>query len=117
MRVLWRHGEATVATVHQALEAERGLAPTTIATMLTKMEKKGIVSHRSSGRRFIYRPRVSESEVRHSMVGELTDRLFRGDTAALVSHLLAEHEIDPQELDRLKALIAESEASPRREEP
>lgn len=106
MRVLWRGGEASVADVHGALEAERGLAPTTIATMLRKMEDKGVVTHRTEGRKFIYRPAVSEAAVRRTMVGELTDRLFRGEVTALVSHLLAEHEIDAGELERLRALVA-----------
>jgi BlaI family penicillinase repressor len=106
MRVLWRQKEATVAEVHTTLFDERGLAPTTIATMLKKMELKGVVSHRLEGRQFVYRPAVSEETVRRTMVGELTDRLFGGDPAALVSHLLSEQDLDPRELARLRALIA-----------
>jgi len=98
-----------VADVHGALEEERGLAPTTIATMLKKMEAKGVVTHRTEGRRFLYRPTVTEAAVRRTMVGDVTDRLFRGEVTALVSHLLAEHEIDADELERLKTLIAETE--------
>jgi predicted transcriptional regulator len=109
MRVLWSGGEASVADVHGALEEERGLAPTTIATMLKKMEAKGVVTHRTEGRRFLYRPTVTEAAVRRTMVGDVTDRLFRGEVTALVSHLLAEHEIDADELERLKTLIAETE--------
>ena len=105
MRVLWARGESTVADVHEALEPERGLALTTIATMLVKMEKKGVVDHRSEGRRFIYRPLVSEGQVRRSMVSDLTTQLFRGDVAALVNHLLSEHDIRPQELEQLRELI------------
>jgi predicted transcriptional regulator len=106
LRVLWAHGEATVTDVHEALEAERGLAPTTIATMLTKLEKKGVVGHRSEGRRFIYTPQVSEGEVRRSMVAGLTSQLFRGDVGALVNHLLSEHPISADELTELQGLIA-----------
>ena len=105
MRVLWSRGEATVADVHEALEPERGLALTTIATMLMKMEKKGVVSHRAEGRRFIYRPLVSEGQVTRSMVADLTSQLFRGDVTALVNHLLSEHEIDSSELAQLRSLI------------
>lgn len=105
MRVLWACGESTVADVHEALEPERGLALTTIATMLVKMEKKGVVDHRAEGRRFIYRPLVSEDKVRRSMVADLTTQLFRGDVAALVNHLLSEHEIEPRELSELRDLI------------
>lgn len=106
MHVLWEQGEAVVADVHRALEEERGLAPTTIATMLAKMETKGVVGHRSEGRRYVYRPLVSESEVRRTMVDELTRGLFEGNAVALVSHLLSEHEIDRDDLDELRELIA-----------
>ena len=109
MRVLWHRGESTVAEVHAALREERGLAPTTVATMLTKMERKGVLRHRTEGRRFVYRPLVSESAVQRSMVGDLKERLFSGNVTAFVSHLLAEHELDVQELRRLKDLIAEME--------
>ena len=104
MRVLWDKREATAADVHQALD-ERGLAPTTIATMLVKMEKKGVVRHYVNGRKFVYQPSVTEPQVRRSMVGELERRLFGGDTLAFVSHLLSEHEIDARELTEIKKLL------------
>lgn len=108
MQVLWQHGEASVTDVHAAL-LSRQLALTTIATMLTKMEQKGVVEHRADGRRFIYRPLLSEAEVRRSSIEEVRDRLFGGDTAALVSHLISEQPLARGELSRLKSLIAEAE--------
>ena len=109
MKVLWERGEAAVADVAAALQDERGLALTTIATMLVKMEQRGLVEHRSEGRRYLYRPLLSEGEVRRSMVGDLRRRLFGGDAAALVSHLIEEHDIDAEELGRLRALIAQQD--------
>jgi predicted transcriptional regulator len=105
MRVLWDQGEATVSDVHARLLEERGLAPTTIATVLSRLERRNLVDHRSEGRQFIYRAAVSEEEVRRSMVTELTDLLFEGDPAELVSHLLEARGVDSQELARLKALL------------
>jgi BlaI family penicillinase repressor len=102
MAVLWERGEATTADVHEALRAERGLAFTTIATMLRKMEERGVVVHRSEGRQFIYCAAVTEGQVRRSMVGELVERLFAGDPRALVAHLVSEHEIDAGELRQLR---------------
>lgn len=110
MRVLWSRGEASVADVHQALLRERGLAPTTIATMLVKMEKKGVVEHRADGRRYIYSATVSEDDVKRSMVDELTDRLFGGDFDALVAHLLEEHRVTEADLAEIKQQIAEHDA-------
>lgn len=116
MRVLWKEGEATVARVQERLSSgeERDRALTTIATMLSKMEKKGVVAHKSSGRQFVYRALVEEKDVHRSMVHELTQRLFRGDFSALVSHLLSEQEIDKKELERLRAQIAEEQRKEKR---
>ncbi len=105
MAVLWERDEATAADVHEALREERGLAPTTIATMLHKMEDKGVVTHRAEGRQFVYRPTVSEDQVRRSMVGELVERLFGGDPKALVAHLVSEHEIATGELSDLRRRV------------
>ncbi|MSR63436.1 MAG: BlaI/MecI/CopY family transcriptional regulator [Planctomycetes bacterium] len=108
LRVLWDEGEATVTRVTEALAGKRR-APTTIATMLTKMEHRGLVAHRVEGRQFVYRPRLSEQEVTNTLVADLTQRLFEGDISALVSHLLRSEEIDKDELVRLRAMIVERE--------
>ncbi len=76
MRVLWASSEASAAQVHRSLYPQRALALTTIATMLRKMETKGVVNHRRDGRQFLYRPTIAEGEVHRSMVGDLVDRLF-----------------------------------------
>jgi predicted transcriptional regulator len=112
LQELWRTGEATVSDVHTALFPARQLAPTTIATMLKKMEARGLVEHRTEGRRFVYRPAVSEDRVTRSMVAELTERLFEGRATDLVSYLIREH-IDADELDELNDLIAKAEDKER----
>jgi predicted transcriptional regulator len=114
MRVLWDRGEATVADIAEALRPERELAPTTVATLLSRLEKRGVVSHVSHGRQYLYRPRVSEGEVRRSMVSGLTDLLFGGDVAALMSHLLDAGSVRPGDLEKVRALIAEAESKSRK---
>jgi predicted transcriptional regulator len=108
LRVLWDEGEATVARVTEAIAGKRR-APTTIATMLSKLERRGIVAHRVEGRQFVYRARITEQEVTRTMVADLTQRLFEGDVSALVSHLIRSEEIERDELVRLRAMIVERE--------
>lgn len=105
MRVLWTAPDASVADVCQRLPKEHQRAPTTIATMLTKLERKGAVAHRADGRVFLYRAKIREADVQRSMVSDLTERLFEGDAAALVSHLLNEGELERDELARIRELI------------
>lgn len=108
--VLWKRGEASTADVYEAMQPTRGLALSTVATLLSRLEKKGVVSHRKEGRQYVYRAAVSRGEVRRSMVADLTRSLFGGDPAALVQHLVSAHEVDGGELDRIRALLDEAEA-------
>jgi predicted transcriptional regulator len=112
MRVLWASSEASAAQVHRSLYPQRALALTTIATMLRKMETKGVVTHRREGRQFLYRPTIAEGEVHRSMVGDLVDRLFAGDALELVNHLLTEGDIDMGELEDLRKRLEERSGPP-----
>jgi predicted transcriptional regulator len=107
MRALWERGEARVHEVREALERE--LAATTVATLLQRLEKRGLVAHRSEGRQYVYRALVDEDEARRAAVGELTETLFDGDVPALVAHLLSRGELDAGDLARVRALIEDAE--------
>ena len=109
MRVLWERGEASVADVQAELTQSRSLASTTVATMLTRLEKDGIVEHYTQGRHFVYKPRVSEGDARRSMVSDLIQRLFKGDSLELVDHLLKESEIAPGDLQHVRRILREKE--------
>lgn len=113
VRILWERGECTVLEVQEALGPERKLAQTTVATILTRLEKRNIVRHQSKGRLFVYKALVTEPQVRRSMVAELTDLLFDGSPAALITHLLSEKDIKAGDLDEVKRLIAEAERGGR----
>lgn len=119
MRVLWDRGEATAQDVQAALaEQGHGLAPTTVATVLTRLERKGLVAHRrGSGRQFIYRARANEQEIRRSMLARLTDFFFGGDPDALVSHLTAGRGLGEDDLEEVRRLIADKEQRPQESDP
>jgi len=109
LRILWARGEATVLDIWEALHAERGLAQTTVATMLSRLERRGVVTRRAQARQYHYRAAVTEAEVQHSMVGELTERLFDGDVTALMQHLLSANDVTPGDLARIREMIARAE--------
>jgi BlaI family penicillinase repressor len=111
MRVLWSSGPTTVSEVQQRLGRQR-LAYTTVATMLRKLEDRGLVDHLEDGRKFLYRARVSMHAVTRSMTGDLVDRLFDGSLADAVSHLLESRDVSREELERLEQLIQERKSHP-----
>jgi len=105
MRVLWLRGEATVLEVQEALQPKRPLAQTTVATLLSRLEKRGVVAYRMDGRQYVYRPLITEDEVRSSALAEVKDLLFEGDVATLVSQLLSAEEVGPADLAKVRRMI------------
>jgi BlaI family transcriptional regulator, penicillinase repressor len=104
MRVLWRAGDLSVAEVTEAL-ADRDLAHTTVATLLSRLEKRGVVEARRDGRMLLYRPCVTEAQVRRNMVSSLIAQVFRGDPKALLAHLVSEREVAQGDLEQVRALL------------
>ncbi|MEQ1511761.1 MAG: BlaI/MecI/CopY family transcriptional regulator [Lysobacteraceae bacterium] len=104
MRVLWRSGDLSVAEVTEAL-ADRDLAHTTVATLLTRLEKRGAVAARRDGRMLVYTASVSEAQVRRNMVSSLIAQVFRGDPKALLAHLVSEREVAQGDLEQVRALL------------
>ncbi|MCP3920779.1 MAG: BlaI/MecI/CopY family transcriptional regulator [bacterium] len=109
LRVLWDRGELPVSEVHGALTKERDLAPTTVATLLNRLDKRGLVRRRREGRQYLYSAAVAEKDAKRSMVGEVTDRLFGGDVTELLAQLLDAREVRAGDLARIRELIDEKE--------
>jgi predicted transcriptional regulator len=110
MRTLWSEQNATTATVHERVGKPRSLAYTTIATVLARLEKRGLLRSVKDGRERVFEPLVSEGQVRRQMVTDLVATLFRGDPRALVSHLVRESEIGERDLETIRALLEESKS-------
>ena len=105
MKVLWRHGPATVADVRRQLDDD--LAYTTVLTVLRILEEKGHVGHKEAGKAHRYFAKVQESAARKSAVSKMVDRVFGGSAEALLTHLVAERDMSPEELKRLRAFMDE----------
>lgn len=105
LRVLWRGGECTVEEICRELRPEREVAYSTVSTVLSRLLDRDVVSRRKEGRSYRYRAELEEDQVRGSMVEELLDRVFGGDPAELVNHLLRRDDVDEADLDRLREMI------------
>ena len=47
LRLLWEQGELTVAQIWEQLYADRKLAQTTVATIVARLQRRGILSRRT----------------------------------------------------------------------
>jgi predicted transcriptional regulator len=106
VKSLWDIGEGSVADVQAALERHgRKLAPTTVATVLRRLESQGWVTHREQGRHFIYKAALSRQRTAGRILARITDSLFGGNVPALVSHLLESQRVDKREIEEIRRLI------------
>jgi BlaI family transcriptional regulator, penicillinase repressor len=108
MNVVWEKGKATVHDVKEALTRGRKPAYSTILTMMRKIEAKGYLEHDVENRTFIYRPAISQEAVRHSVLGDILDRLFEGSPFLLMNSLVEQKDISKTELIQIQQLIKET---------
>ncbi|HZL28465.1 MAG TPA: BlaI/MecI/CopY family transcriptional regulator [Acidobacteriaceae bacterium] len=108
MKILWERGESGVADLVAAMPEGEPLAYTSVLTTIRILENKGYVRHRQEGRAFLYTPCIVEQEAGRSEVRHMMQRFFGNSRERLLLSLLGDDAIDPEELRRLKALIAAS---------
>lgn len=103
--VVWTQGEPTANEIHQALEPTAGLARGTVGTMLHRLERQGILKHRSEGREFRYRAAVTREEVMASRLHGLVGGLFGGDLTAMVSFAVSAPDARKGDVEKLRKLL------------
>src|SRR6478752_7688312 len=103
MKVLWRHGPATVTEVRARLDDD--LAYTTVLTVLRTLEEKTHVGHQEEGKAHRYFAKVAEHAARRTALSRVVDRLFGGSAEMLLTQLVTDRNLSPVELKRLRALM------------
>ena len=106
IKVLWDRGQGTVREILETLKAAgRSWSYATVATLLDRLETKGMITSNRSELAFVYKPAVTEASVRQKRVGSLVDKLYQGEPGLLVLHLLKSHPIAPDQAKQVRALL------------
>lgn len=108
MDVLFQKGSASAREVWSALGET--CTYSTIRKLLSILEEKGHVTHKSQGNTFIYSPKIKREAAASSAMGRLVDTFFQGSVAGAVSGLLGEkgNDLTEEELDRIAKLIEDA---------
>lgn len=114
LRVLWERQQATVREVLETLRAAgREWSYATVATLLDRLETKGVVTSDRSELAFVYKPAITPQEVQQKRLKNLVEKLYQGEPGLLVLHLLKSHPLDPKQASEVRSLLDEMTASPR----
>lgn len=105
MQVLWDKRRATAREITEAINASEPIAHSTVQTLLRGLEEKGSVSHEEEGRTFVFFPLVREDKFKQTATRDLLERVFGGNAATLVTHLLKNESVSRQEIEEIRKLI------------
>jgi predicted transcriptional regulator len=107
MEVLWRRNPIATEDVMAALQPQGKWQEPTVKTLLNRLLKKGAVSARKDGRRYLYSPVLTREQWLSNESTGLLNRLFGGRVAPLVAHFSAQRKLSKKDIADLKRLIQE----------
>lgn len=87
MNTLWPMGEATVREIRDRLAERRARAYTTIMTIMDRLARKGIVERRKTGRKYVYRAKLSAEEARAHALMQVLENFFGGSKERMLAQL------------------------------
>ncbi len=106
LKVLWERGQATVREALETLRvAGREWSYATVATLLDRLESKGLVASDRRELAFVYRPLITEQEVRQKRLSSLVDKLYQGEPGLLVLHLLKSHPLNSSQAKEVRSIL------------
>lgn len=111
--ILLSTGEATASTIRKRMPEAPSYSA--VRALLRVMEDKGVLTHKSDGPRYVYKPTMAPAKARQSILKQVLDNLFHGSREQLVAALLdpGADQISREELDRLAAKIEKARKAGR----
>jgi len=111
--ILLSTGEATASTIRERMPEAPSYSA--VRALLRVMEEKGVLTHKSDGPRYVYKPTMAPAKARQSILKQVLDNLFHGSREQLVAALLdpGADRISREELDRLAAKIEKARKAGR----
>ena len=109
MTIAWAQAPITASDVVTQLETKRGWKSRTIRTLLDRLVKKEVLKFVVEGKRYLYSPRVKMEECVRSESQSFLRRVFGGEPASMLIHLVKTTKLSPDEISELKRILSEKE--------
>src|SRR3954469_15051278 len=105
---IYQLGEASVADVLADLPDPPSYSA--VRTMIRMLEKKGLLRHRQSGTKYVYRPTHSHESASRSALTHVLQTFFGGSATDAVAAILdvSASKLTPNDLERLEQLIEQA---------
>lgn len=105
MDVIWKYAHISTNEITDRLTRTKDWSPKTIYTMLSRLEKKGVIVHEKESRVFVYTPCVRKEQYIEAESRTLADRFFDGAMNRMVVSFLDQKELSSEDLDELQRIL------------
>ena len=110
LKILWDAGPSELGQITAALNRERTVATTTVATTLKVMMQKGSVARTQGPRGYLWSAELSRKEATSGLLRKLLDRAFDGSAGRLVARLVEDGALSPRDRDEIRRLLEAHDA-------
>ena len=105
MDVIWKYAPISTNEITDSLAKKKDWSPKTICTMLSRLEKKGVIVHEKESRVFVYTSCVKRDDYLAAESLTLADRFFDGAMKQMVVSFLDQRDLTPEDLDELQSIL------------
>ena len=104
--IIWEYEEPVSRfQVEEKLNVEKNVAPSTILTLLTRLEKKGFIQKVRNGKSNLYVPLVEKENYIGTVGKNMLDKMFQGSLAKFASALYDGEKLSSKEVKQLQEFI------------
>jgi predicted transcriptional regulator len=115
LRFVAEAGHATAGEAAERFGQPRGLARSTVLTMMERLRKKGHLGRRLLDGIYRYRARASSADLLKGAVRHFVEGKLNGSVSPLVAYLSEAKDVSDQELRDLENIVARLSAAKKRE--
>ena len=114
LRFISERGQATVAEAVEGFGQPRGLARSTVLTMVDRLRRKGHLTRRLVDHVYTYAPRTDHTTAVRHAIASFVERTLGGSVSPFVTYLAERKELSDEELAELESLLSRLQRSRRR---
>jgi predicted transcriptional regulator len=114
LRFVSEHGHSTVAQAAAGFGQPRGLARSTVLTMMERLRKKGHLSRRLAGGVYRYASRTAPVAAVRQAVQTFVDRTLGGSVTPFVAYLAERRQLSDDDIAELESLLAALQSERRK---
>ena len=109
MSLAWARSPVTAAEIVETLSQRNGWHPRTVRTLVDRLVRKGALQAGRDGKRYLYSPKVSQETCVRQESQSFLERVFGGEPAPMLLHLVKESNLSREEIRELRRLLSRKE--------